>query len=281
MSNIIDAIINIVNNPVLELKKVYSNKNRANNMGDALEEYVKDLFAGTFNYTDENERIQRMSEVFSYLGNNSNPPDIMLRNGDAIEVKKIEKNKSALALNSSYPKRKLYSNSDMLSQDCKNAENWSEKDMIYSIGVVEQNKLRHLCMVYGLDYCASYETYERIKNTIKEGIEAIPNIELTKTKELGKLNKVDPLGITYLRVRGMWGIENPFKVFNYVFEIDTKKSFNFMSIINLEKYRSFPNIYELERLSDVNENLNINDVKIKNPNNPAQLKEAKLITFVI
>lgn len=281
MSNIIDAIINIVNNPVLELKKVYSNKNRANNMGDALEEYVKDLFAGTFNYTDENERIQRMSEVFSYLGNNSNPPDIMLRNGDAIEVKKIEKNKSALALNSSYPKRKLYSNSDMLSQDCKNAENWSEKDMIYSVGVVEQNKLRHLCMVYGLDYCASCETYERIKNTIKEGIEAIPNIELTKTKELGKLNKVDPLGITYLRVRGMWGIENPFKVFNYVFEIDTKKSFNFMSIINLEKYRSFPNIYELERLSDVNENLNINDVKIKNPNNPAQLKEAKLITFVI
>lgn len=281
MSNIINAIINIVNNPVFELKKVYSDKNRANSMGDALEEYVKDLFAGTFNYTNENERIQKMSEVFSYLGNNSNPPDIMLRNGDAIEVKKIEKNKSALALNSSYPKYKLYAKSDMLSRDCKGAEDWSEKDMIYSVGVVEQNKLKQLCMVYGLDYCASSETYERIKNTIREGIEAIPNIELTKTKELGKLNKVDPLGITYLRVRGMWGIENPFKVFSYVFEIDTKKSFNFMAIINLEKYKTFPNIYELERLSDVNENLNIKDIKIKNPNNPAQLKEAKLITFII
>ena len=27
-----------------------------------------------------------ISETFCYLGNNSNPPDAMLRNGDAIEV---------------------------------------------------------------------------------------------------------------------------------------------------------------------------------------------------
>ncbi len=35
-----------------------------------------------------------------------------------------------------------------------------------------------------------------------------------------KVKKVDPLGITNLRVRGMWSIYHPSKVFGYV----TKKS---------------------------------------------------------
>ena len=64
----------------------------------------------------------------------------MLRNGDAIEVKKIESLSSALALNSSYPKHKLYCNSSMISTACREAEQWSEKDMIYAVGVVEKNK---------------------------------------------------------------------------------------------------------------------------------------------
>lgn len=281
MSNIIDAIINLVNQPVLELRDTYVRSNRANSAGDALEEYIKDLFAGTLYFDDENKRLEKISEVFSYLGNDSNPPDAMLRNGDAIEVKKIESNNSALALNSSYPKHKLYVTSDMISHACKTAETWNEKDMIYVVGIVQKNQLKHLCMVYGLDYCASVETYERIRNTIKEGIQAIPYIELAKTKELGKLHKVDPLGITYLRVRGMWGIENPFKVFQYIFTRDMTKQFNFMSVINLEKYNTFSNRYKLEQLAQINEHLTIRDVKIKNPDNPAQLKDAKLITFII
>ena len=57
-------------------------------MGEALEEYVKDIFAGTVNETDENIRNQKLSEIFSYLGNQNNPPDSMLRGGDAIEVRK-------------------------------------------------------------------------------------------------------------------------------------------------------------------------------------------------
>ncbi len=280
MSNIIDAIMNLVNNPVYELRETYARKNRANSTGDALEEYVKDLFAGTFMYENE-QRLEKISNVFSYLGNDSNPPDAMLRGGDAIEVKKIESNNSALALNSSYPKHKLFADSKMITDGCRTAEDWKEKDMIYTVGVVNQNKLKHLCMVYGLDYCASIDTYERIKTKIKEGVEEIQDIELAETNELGKLKKVDPLGITYLRIRGMWGIENPFKVFDYVFERDMSKELNFMAIINLEKYCSFSNVNELEELASKNSNLNIKDVKIKNPNNPAQLKDAKLITFII
>ena len=275
--NIIDAIINLVENPITEIKNHYGNKNRANNMGDALEEFIKDLFSNTFNINDEKERIEKWSRVFSYLGNNSNPPDIMLRDGDAIEVKKIESYTSSLALNSSYPKNKLYIESKMITDACRNAEVWTEKDMIYSVGIVKNEKLKRLCFVYGNDYAASTEVYERIKNTIKYGVETIPNVEFSQTKELGRVNKVAPLGITYLRIRGMWGIENPWKVFSYIYKEDTSKEFNFMCIINEEKWNSFNNVSLLLNLNI--DGLNICDVKIKNPDNPANLKKAKLITY--
>ena len=92
--NIINAIINLVNNPITEINAHYKSKNRANNTGEALEEYIKDLFCNTFNEDNELKRNESISETFSYLGNQNNPPDAMLKNGDAIEVKKIESNNS-------------------------------------------------------------------------------------------------------------------------------------------------------------------------------------------
>ena len=278
MSNIIDAIYNLVQNPILKLTEFYHVRNRANNMGDALEEYIKDLFANTFD-SSATERKQIHSHVFSYLGNSNNPPDAMLMNGDAIEVKKIESPNSALALNSSYPKHTLKASSTLINAACRNAEQWQEKDMIYAVGVVNETKLKHLCMVYGLDYCASEECYLRIKNTIKAGVEAIPGIEFTDTKELGHVNKVDPLGITYLRVRGMWGICNPWTVFDYIYKRDMSKEFNFMCIINENKWNTFNNTELITNL--VVDGFTITDVQISNPDNPALLVNAKLIKYTI
>ena len=276
--NIINAIYNLVNNPIVDVVSFYSGNNRANNSGDALEEYIKDLFADTFDMI-ETERLERLSEVFSYLGNKSNPPDAMLRGDDAIETKKIESNNSALALNSSYPKHNLKSNSSMISNACRNAEQWIEKDMIYAVGIVNDGKLKHLSMVYGLDYCASEECYSRIKNIIKDGVEAIPGVEFAETRELGHINKVDPLGITYMRDRGMWGIENPWRVFEYVYQRDFSKAFNFMCIINEDKWNTFENTGLIT--SFIAPNFSIQNIRIKNPDNPAQLVNAKLITYFV
>lgn len=279
--NIIDAIINIVKNPILELREYSISHNRANSMGEALEEYIKDIFSGTLFENDKNKRLEIISEVFSYLGNTNNPPDSILRGGDAIEVKKIENKTSSLALNSSYPKAKLYSNSSMITDACRNCEEWEEKDIIYAIGTCEKNKLTSLIFVYGEDYAAENKIYENVKNKIKLGIETINGLEFSETNEIGRVNRVDPLGITYFRIRGMWGIENPIKVFDYIYERDNTKQFNFMALINEDKYNSFFNREELENLEKENKYLEIRNVKIKNPNNPAQLRSAKLITFKI
>lgn len=106
MRNIVDAIIEVVKSPKYELEAYSISHNRANQMGAALEDYIKDIFAGTVDETDLNVRNRLISETFCYLGNPNNPPDSMLKNGgDAIEVKKIEAPNAALALNSSYPKQ--------------------------------------------------------------------------------------------------------------------------------------------------------------------------------
>lgn len=281
MANIINAIIHLIENPKFELKQYSESHNRANNMGEALEEYIKDLFANTVNEKDENIRNQKLAEVFSYLGNQNNPPDSMLCGGDAIEVKKIEANDSPLALNSSYPKAKLYADNPMIKTACRTCEDWTVKDMVYAVGVIGDSNIKSLAFVYGDDYCAEKDVYEQIKTVIKNGVESISGVEFSETKELGRVNRVDPLGITYLRVRGMWGIENPFSVFNYIYKRDYSKKFNFMAIINNEKYYSFDNYNQLEELCKTNNALEIANVKIKNPNNPAQLKQAKLITYMV
>lgn len=280
-TNIIKAIINVVNNPVIKLISYANSHNRANNMGEALEEYIKDIFAGTVNELDLGLRNRKIEECFSYLGNQNNPPDSIIRNGDAIEVKKIESKNSALALNSSYPKARIYSNSKMITDACKSCEEWNEKDIIYAVGVCKNNILSSLSFVYGVDYAASAEIYERIKNTISEGVNSIQNVEFAETNELGRVNRVDPLGITYLRIRGMWGIENPMKTFSYIYKRDDSKEFNFMALINDDKYYSFSEWKELEELSKQKKELEITDVEIKTPDNPAILKKAKLVSFTV
>ena len=275
--NVLTAIKHIVtNNPVTYLRQWYLGNNRANSMGEALETYIKDIFANTFFELVETKRINQHSKVFSYQGNQNNPPDMIIRNGDAVEVKKIENPRSALALNSSYPKAKLYANSHMISNACRNCEEWIEKDILYTVGVVNKNYLTKLFFVYGVDYAASSEVYERIKSVISSGVNLIPNVEFGETKELGRVNRVDPLGITYLRIRGMWGIENPAKVFSYVYT-PSNAHFEFVAIINAEKYNSFPidDRIALEKLED--DCFRISDIKIKEPDNPSNMKDAKLI----
>lgn len=277
--NIIDAIINIVHSGVYDLQESYVRSNRANSMGDALEKYIIDSFSGLINEFDENIRMNKIGEVFSYLGNDSNPPDAMLRGGAGIETKKIESRGSTLQLNSSHPKSKLYVTDPRINRHAVSAEEWDIKDFIYAIGWVQQKKLKELALIDASVYCADTSIYSDTFEAIKLGISSIPNVDFSPTKELGRVNKVDPLGITNLRIRGMWLLENPFNVFKYIYIPEENKSFNLFGLVSEEKYNSFSNTDELEKLSKEKQSLDIADVQVKNPNNPAQLILCKKITF--
>lgn len=203
----------------------------------------------------------------------------MLAGGDAIEVKKIESIGSQIALNSSFPKDKLYSDSPMITQECRDCEDWKEKDPIYTIGAMHQGKLKALWFIHGDCYAANQDIYERIKTKISDGVNSLPDVEFSETKELGRVNKVDPLGITHLRIRGMWGIDNPKNVFEYITNINMEKDFSVNAILLNDKYDSFQDI-DRKNLEDIqSDDFIIKNIEIKSPNNPAKLLKAKLIKF--
>lgn len=226
------------------------------------------------------KRCSDITKNFLGLGNQNHPPDIMIKGGDAIEVKKTQSANSDLALNSSYPKSTVQANSTMITQACRTCEDWTEKDLIYCVGHTTDDSIKSLWMIYGNIYAASHGTYQIIKQKITEGINEIPNIELAETNELGRVNRVDPLGITNLRIRGMWQIQNPRRVFNYLYA-SSESTFEVVAIIPTSKYDSFPTESKSRIETMENTNLTIQNVQVKNPNNPASLIDAKLIKDTI
>lgn len=279
-SNILIAIKNLIKNPIIKLTAHYSGRNHVNGVGNALEVYIKDLFANTLLCENEYSKLDAYSQTFSYIGNQNNPPDIILKNGDAIEVKKNQSNTNDLQLNSSFPKNKLCVDSTMLTAKCKNCEQWDIKDIIYVIGNTSDAELKELWFVYGDCYAASCDIYEKTKKKIIDSINSITDIELTKTNELGKVKRVDPLGITDLRIRAMWSICHPGKVFDYIPKQNVSSNFKFYCVMKTEKFEQFSekdqnNLYSLVD----NKKFFIHDIKIKNPDNPVDLIEAKFMEF--
>ncbi len=285
MANLLQAIYTAINNQIVDVASFYRSKNRINAVGDALELFIKDIFADTLNETNEVKKNDVYEKVFSYFGNANNPPDLMLINGgDAIEVKKISSENGQIALNSSYPSAKLFADSPMITSTCRKCETWKERDLIYTIGSInnKSNKLTLLWFVYGDCYAASREVYEKIRTTIAKGIIAIPGVDFSQTNELGRGNKIDPLGITNLRIRGMWNIEHPTKVYNYLnIKYQPYKTLRLFGIMREIKYQSFP-LEDRERLEAVvDSNFMIEDIKIKSPDNPVKQVPAKLISYQV
>lgn len=279
MTNILEAIYNISKLDNLEVEEITGGNNRMLNVGEGLEIFVKNAFANTFEETDKKNRITKFSDVFSYEGSKRTPPDLMIRNGDAIEVKKVEAIHSELQLNSSFPKAKLFSDSKLINKHCRNCEDWTKKDIIYTIGHVPKRtkKLSSIWFIYGSIYAADAAVYTSLKNTLTERLENTESINFSPTNEIGRVNYVDPLKVTNLRIRGMWLLKPPFKVFDYVHRYSKDNDFQCIAIIPKVKYESFDKSSR-DKLEAV-KTIKIYDDKVQNPNNPAHLIDCKIIRY--
>lgn len=278
MTNILEAIINISKLENLNIDEVILGNNRAVNMGEGLESFVKNAFANSFNINDKNEKNTIYSKYFSYEGSKRTPPDLMLIGGDALEVKKTETLSTELQLNSSHPKAKLFSNSTLINNHCRNCEVWDTKDFIYIIGhLPKSNYLSSIWFIHGEIYAADENVYIDLKNSVSELLESSNDLSFSPTNEIGRINAVDPLKITNLRVRGMWLLQPPYKAFDYVHEYDKTVKFQSIAILTTSKYLTYPVESRLKIEKD--ENIIIKNIKVKNPNNPVNLIESKLIVF--
>jgi NgoPII restriction endonuclease len=276
-TNLIKALTNLVSSNQFQLAQNLTSSNRITLQGKALEEFVKDMFCGTFGMSDEAEKLRIYSKKLSWQWSANYPPDLILRDGDAIEVKKIG-NAGSISLNSSYPKDKIYADSTMILPACRNCEDWISKDIIYAIGVVKDEAILSLWLVYGACFAASKDTYDRTFHTVTNLLTLNSHLEFSPTNELWRVNSVDPLGITYLRIRGMWWVEHPNKIFDYL-PLLKGSTFTVNALMLKEKYISFPaeDREILQKTGD--DSVQILEVEIKSPNNPVNLLEAVLITL--
>ena len=232
-SNVLSLILNLKNNSITNKVDTKKSNNRINDVGDGFEEYVQRIFLGNLSFSEKN-----INKIFSYTGNKSNPPDLIIKNGDAIEIKKRQSIGGDLALNSSYPRDKLYSSDPKITDACKNCENnWKVKDIFYIVGhVPNSNRVETIFCVQGNILAAQKNYYEKYITPIKN---ALKHLNPSITKELGRFNKIDPLERTNLRVRGMFSISSPFKAFDF-FEPGDKKNISINILLRESKYNSLP-----------------------------------------
>jgi len=279
MANILQAFINIVNNYQVNITNVTSGNNRANNMGEGLETYIKEAFSNTFFESDKKIKKQKFRNCFSYEGSKTRIPDLILKDSDAIEIKKTEV-LGDLQLNSSHPKAILYSKQN-ISDECKNCETtpWIKKDILYAMGHIpkKSKNLKSLWFVYGTCYAANEDIYQDVVDEIKTTLKTTSSLQIdTDCKELGKVKNIDSLKITYLRIRGMWVIKHPSKVFDDLYE-QTDESFSLIALIPLEKYNTFPK--DDRNKIENNQLITITDEEISDPNNAAKILKIKLLLF--
>jgi hypothetical protein len=260
---------------------------RINAVGEKLEYYVKDLLTGQF-YRTENERDLAYSQHYSYLGNQNNAVDAIAKFGDAFEIKKVESRMGSLAagkiaLNNSPPKDVLHSDDQRLRSDVKGIDggNWKQKDIFYAVGSTIGQKVKYLYFVQGTCYAARKEVYQSVFDDVRERIQdtvKTSGLEYMDTKELGRIHRVDPLGITDFRLRGMWEIRNPADVFGGIASISPKSEFTCFAIMErqkyLEEFSKRHTAYEDFAEEIEGSPITLENVKVKDPNNPAKLKDA-------
>lgn len=280
VSNILSAIHNIIAGQHFSLLDQAIGTNRINRQGESFEMFARRAFANDFTSANEIEFAKQTEAIFSYASSDSNPPDLMIRGGDALEVKKFESSPSTIQLNSSYPKAFLHSDYPLLTAECRNCEPWKRKDLIYILAVIPKgsHKIREIWFVDGACYAAERDIYESVFKRLKTSVHSTLGLKVSDS-ELGRIINVDPLQRTQLRIRGMWLIQHPRVAFQNLFSNVQKNSFSIRAILRETKFLEIigqNNALEqqLEQIGCV-----LTRADVLNPNNRAKVIEVRTLSF--
>ncbi|QGA80889.1 NgoPII family restriction endonuclease [Candidatus Nanohalobium constans] len=281
MVNILDALLNYAEMDDRDMSEIYSSSNRINRVGDRLEYFTMDLFCGSFDIETKDEKEKKYSKHFSWLGNKNHPPDFMIENGEAFEVKKTTSKAGSIQLNSSHPHQKLKSSNERITNSCQKCEDhlggWNEKELVYILGRVPrgEDNLDFIWMVYGDCWAAPEQVYENLSNKLsKKTSQAVGELDYgdlsSQTNEIGKVHDADPLGRTKLRIRGMWTMSHPANYFsqhieNYKHKIEEKQPL--FAVMKKSKYQEIPE--DKIKAIEEQENIKYQEIQAPDPANPA------------
>jgi hypothetical protein len=201
----------------------------------------------------------------------------MIRGGDAVEVK-THRGIGQIQLNSSPPKRKLKATDPRIQGGCKNSEVWNEKDFLYFIGKTNDEYVEALWLIDGRCMADEEKTYDLIFDKISL---TVSDLGGEPGNEIGRLNDVDNLKATSLRVRAMWLLEHPANLFEAIFTPTKSNSFVLNVLISLDKWNTYNTkeknaVYELR-----GHDLEINQIQIPDSGKSDQLLQAVHISWQV
>lgn len=288
--NTLTAYYNILAHNSSKLPPIISRKGgSSNSQGDYFEFFIKDIYCKeSLQYPYKEEKENKYLEYFSWTGDASHFPDMIIRGGEGIETKKMNSDSKSIALNSSYPKDYLYMDTQNIPKEMtEDNPHWNKKHIVYAVATVPKNingiqnedqKCSKIWLAFGNTFVADRLVYLNLINGIKLGAESSnPTAEFKPSKEIGRIKNVDPQQRTTLRLRGMWELASP----SYLFEKFLKPDFapQGSSQVNMVILtRDFENTDRKPDFSEFinNERLIIHEVEIPDPNNPANVLKAKI-----
>ena len=261
--NILDLLFKISELSTVSTQNVTTGSNRINIVGTGLEVFIKETMSGSIKVDTKNKSEEELEliekekekidkEVFSFTGQKNGMPDLMIKGGPALEIKKVQQRSRGwddIQLNSSHPKAKIYQNDSRVCKACKDCEPipWLVRDLIYIVGKTGKNKgetnnLKSLWCVYGSLFVADREKYLEYEDLISEALENIEGLESNETNEFAVYEKVDPLGISKVRARPMWSIYSPQRIFESYYLEEDDLVFQMIMLIPADIYLSFDKI---------------------------------------
>ena len=253
--------------------------------GKPFELFAKNFYSGCLGaLTDSVESA--WSKTFSYLGSENHPPDFMVINGDAVEVKKLV-NTSSIQLNSSPPKQYLRSDDPRITKDCRSCEQWVEKDFMYLVGKTTKEFVEAIWLVQGRCMFEPNQKYSNLVHQTKAALHSLGESEdfqsgtMVANQPNGDLANVKSVDHTdsSLRIRGMWIVKHPSKLFSDFFIKPREKHFVFNFLVTQEKFNTYSeeSINELSNCGDIN--LSIIKRQIQDPSNNLALLDVVHISW--
>jgi hypothetical protein len=269
--------------------------NRAQAQGAQFEEFVKDILCGIA-ADNAQGREKLLDQFLAFQGAENNPPDAMFRggnDGDAFEVKKSEKkSKGSLDLNSSHPYSHLTKDLSRIASEARECEVWDTRDIHYVIGNISSQETTNnwMWIVQGNIFAANLKTYKDFELEIKSRIEEaiIANLlEPGITNELGRINGVDIRENTDLRIRPMWAITSPMKLFKDIPGISESNSDGLVihCLVRKSKWESFMINKSIETQhfwsNSIPLVMTIADVTVPDPDDLNNVLEVKLVRLTL
>lgn len=244
--------------------------------GKPFEIFAKNMFAECLGALSSHVDAA-WERTFSWRGSANHPPDFMIRGGDAVEVK-IHGGIGQIQLNSSPPKRTLKVTDPRIQDACRTCEEWDEKDFLYFIGKANEEFVEALWIIDGTCIADKADTYDIIFDKLAL---TVTDLGGEPGNEIGRFNNVDPLQATSLRIRAMWLLEHPARVFEAFLLPPQQGTFILNVLVSAEKWSSYPEAHISAVMELQNQGLSVNRLEIPNSGSAVQLQKVVHVSWKI